>query len=55
MQVLEFIKDFKAELNGIKTKYIKIIGESIMDCSKWHKGYGYGAYIFTDEINFEFD
>jgi len=48
-------KDFKAKLNGMRARYIKIIGESIMDCPKWHKGYGFGAYIFTDEISFEFD
>lgn len=46
-------QNFYADLKSIKARYIKVIGYSILDCPKWHKGYGSGAFIFTDEIAIE--
>lgn len=43
------IKDFGC-ICPQKTRYIKIIGKTIMDCPKGHRGEGHKSWLFADEI-----
>ncbi|HEX3072089.1 MAG TPA: DUF4838 domain-containing protein, partial [Ignavibacteriales bacterium] len=45
-----FIKNFAAEFNSISARYVKVKAVSIKDCPRWHTGYPFPAWIFTDEI-----
>ena len=44
------LKPFTLRIKPVKTRYVRVIGQSIIDCPSWHKGAGNKAYIFTDEI-----
>ena len=45
-----FIHTFAAEFEPVQTRYIKIEAKNIKVCPRWHAGYPYKAWIFTDEI-----
>ena len=45
-----FLQNFAAELEMVKTRYIKIKAESVKLCPDWHRGAGQPAWIFVDEI-----
>ncbi|MCK5776710.1 MAG: sulfatase [Bacteroidales bacterium] len=34
----------------IKAKYIRIIAKNVGQCPQWHKGEGYKAWLFVDEV-----
>ena len=44
------IKEFTAEYDTLKTRYIKVIGESIKVCPEWHPNAGQPCWLFIDEI-----
>ena len=44
------IKDFSLRIVPTSTRYIKVIGKSMIMCPEWHKGSGYEMHIFIDEI-----
>lgn len=44
------IKDFTLKTAPIKSRYVKVIGKSKINCPDWHKGAGYKLHIFIDEI-----
>lgn len=43
-------KDFEADFNNIKARYIKVKASSIKKCPQWHPGAGSDAWLFIDEI-----
>lgn len=43
-------KDFAAEFDTQKARYIKVKAESIKKCPDWHPGVGSDAWLFIDEI-----
>jgi predicted alpha-1,2-mannosidase len=45
--------DFRAETDGAKARYIKVVAHNIGQCPDWHKGAGDPAWIFADEIVIE--
>jgi hexosaminidase len=47
------LKDFTAEFNIQKARYIKVKAESIKKCPEWHPGAGAPAWLFIDEIRVE--
>ncbi len=47
------IENFKFNFNNIQARYIKIKGNSVIYCPKWHKGAGKSAWMFVDEIVIE--
>ena len=44
------IMNVNIPLNNVKSRYIKIIAESIGVCPEWHKGAGGDAWLFVDEL-----
>lgn len=48
-----FIKNFTCELDQVKTRYIKVKAANMKVCPRWHPGYPFKAWIFTDEIVIE--
>jgi hypothetical protein len=45
------LKDFTLHLSHpFSTRYVRVYAKSLKQCPKWHKGYPYKAWIFTDEI-----
>ncbi|MGD8781229.1 MAG: family 20 glycosylhydrolase [Ignavibacteria bacterium] len=44
------LKDFTAEFENKKTRFIKVNAENIKKCPEWHPGAGSGAWLFIDEI-----
>ena len=45
-----FHKDIQLEINGIKTRYVKIKAKNYGICPEWHLGAGGKTWIFADEI-----
>ncbi|OGU35771.1 MAG: hypothetical protein A2068_15035 [Ignavibacteria bacterium GWB2_35_6b] len=45
------LKDFAAEFQKQKVRYIKVKAESIIKCPVWHPGAGAPAWLFIDEIS----
>lgn len=48
--IFAFIKNFSCEFEPVKANYIKVKAVSIKTCPRWHPGFTYKAWIFTDEI-----
>ena len=44
------LKDFKVQVPGIRTRYIRVFAKNRMVCPEWHPGAGGKAWIFADEI-----
>lgn len=51
--IFAFIKNFSCELENVETRYIKVKAVNIKICPRWHPGYPYKSWIFTDEIVIE--
>jgi hypothetical protein len=47
------IKSFVCSFNPVKTRYVKVKAENIKTCPRWHPGYPFKAWIFTDEVVIE--
>jgi predicted alpha-1,2-mannosidase len=47
---LEGIKEYEAKLDGVETRYIKVIARNVGICPEWHVGAGGKAWLFVDEI-----
>jgi hypothetical protein len=47
------IKDFTANFNNLKTRYLKVIARNRSICPPWHPGAGNKAWVFADEIVIE--
>jgi predicted alpha-1,2-mannosidase len=47
------IKEFTANFNSIKTRYLKVIARNRSICPTWHPGAGNKAWVFADEIVIE--
>ena len=47
------IEEKRFEFDRAKTRYIKIIAESLKTCPDWHRGFGKPSWIFIDEIILE--
>lgn len=47
------IKNFSLIFSPIKARYIKVKAENIGTCPRWHPGYPFKAWIFTDEVVIE--
>ncbi len=45
-----FITNFECNFKTIKTRYIKVEATNMGTCPRWHPGYPFKAWIFTDEI-----
>jgi len=43
-------KDFILKIKPQKVRYLKIFAKNIETCPEWHRGSGYPAWIFADEI-----
>jgi len=43
-------QDFSLELKGKKARYVRVVGVSLGKCPDWHKGKGYGCWVFADEV-----
>jgi hexosaminidase len=48
-----FIKKFSTDVPFFDARYVKVKAVSIKDCPRWHTGYPFPAWIFTDEIVIE--
>ncbi len=48
-----FIKNFSCEFNPVEVRYIKVKAINMSICPRWHPGYPFKAWIFTDEIVIE--
>jgi predicted alpha-1,2-mannosidase len=48
------IKDFNFKFPAINDKYLKLKAVSIKNCPVGHKGFGYPAWVFSDEIKIGF-
>lgn len=44
------IHPFDFEFAPVTARYIKVAAKSIKQCPRWHYGYPFDAWIFTDEI-----
>lgn len=44
---------YKAQIDPIKLRYVKIKAESILECPSWHNGKGSKAWLFVDEISIQ--
>lgn len=44
------IKSFELKFKSQKVRYVKVIAENFGILPEWHKGAGFDAYIFIDEI-----
>jgi len=47
------INPFVFEFKPVTARYIRVIAKSIKQCPRWHYGYPFNAWIFTDEITVE--
>lgn len=47
------IKEFKAEVNNITARYIKVTAKSLKVCPDWHTGAGKACWLLSDEIIIE--
>ena len=47
------LKDFTAEFDKLKARFIKVSAENIRTCPQWHPGAGGKAWLFIDEISVE--
>ncbi len=45
-----FIESFDVKFQETPAKYLKVIATNMGKCPEWHKGAGYDAWIFADEI-----
>ncbi|OGU35770.1 MAG: hypothetical protein A2068_15025, partial [Ignavibacteria bacterium GWB2_35_6b] len=45
-----FIKNFSCEFYPVETRYIKVKAVNMKTCPRWHPGYPFKSWIFTDEI-----
>ncbi len=45
------IKDFKASLNELNARYVKVLARNIGVCPAWHVAAGDKAWLFVDEIS----
>lgn len=45
-----FIKNFSCKFDSVKARYIKVKAVNMGTCPRWHPGYPFKAWIFTDEI-----
>jgi hypothetical protein len=41
---------FKADLNNLAARFVKIHAANIGTCPDWHKGTGGKTWLFVDEI-----
>lgn len=48
-----FIKNFSCSFNPVETQYVKVKAVNMKTCPRWHPGYPFKAWIFTDEIVIE--
>lgn len=48
--IFAFIKNFSCEFDPVEARYIKVKANSMEVCPRWHPGYPFKAWIFTDEI-----
>ncbi|MDH5467912.1 MAG: hypothetical protein OEY25_10890 [Candidatus Aminicenantes bacterium] len=48
-----FIENFRCEFPKKRARVVKVETVSLLECPKWHKGYGGLAWIFTDEVVIE--
>ncbi|MBI1938288.1 MAG: DUF4838 domain-containing protein [Ignavibacteriales bacterium] len=48
-----FIKNFSCSFNPTETRYVKVKAVNMKTCPRWHPGYPFKAWIFTDEIVIE--
>ena len=48
-----FIKNFSCEFEPVEARYIKVKALNMSTCPRWHPGYPFKAWIFTDEIVIE--
>lgn len=44
------IHPFEFEFKPVEARYVKVKAKSIKQCPRWHYGYPFNAWIFTDEI-----
>lgn len=44
------VKNHEVNFPPVKTRYVKIIANSMKSCPEWHRGYGQPCWIFADEI-----
>ena len=45
------MQDFTVTLSSPqKVRYVRIVGESLKKCPKWHKGAGNPCWVFVDEV-----
>ncbi|MEA1886420.1 MAG: family 20 glycosylhydrolase [Bacteroidota bacterium] len=44
------IKEFAFTLKPRQVRYVRVLGQSIIECPEWHAGAGDKAWIFADEI-----
>ena len=47
------IKNYTAEIQNIKGRYLKMIAKSIGNCPDWHPAAGSPSWLFADEIEVE--
>ncbi len=45
-----FMKNFSCEFNNVEARYVKVKAVNMGICPRWHPGYPFKAWIFTDEI-----
>ena len=44
------MESFTLRTKPVRAKYVRVLGKSIINIPRWHKGRGHKAYIFADEI-----
>ena len=44
------MENFTLRIKPVKARYVRVLGKSIINIPRWHKGRGHKAYIFADEI-----
>ncbi len=44
------LKQFTANLGGVKARYLRIFAKNIGVCPPWHRGAGGKAWLFVDEV-----
>ncbi|MBI9035502.1 MAG: DUF4838 domain-containing protein [Bacteroidales bacterium] len=45
-----FTKSFRVEMDPVKTRFVKIKANALINCPEWHVGANLSSWIFTDEI-----
>lgn len=45
------LKNFRIDVDGLTDRYLKVKAVNIKECPADHKGHGYKAWIFSDEIS----